>query len=549
MKKTLLITFLLVGAILCSGQTIRDSMLTYKAEYDQDGKLLSWYKPETPGAGYDRVVDLASEFLLNCPVEPSTNMPLYMIYTWFPSPDLIGRDNFEKGNIYCPDGHTPACTFANFVQSLAVKYYAYTGNREYVDLVKFCLDHLIEHGTTPDDPKWAWNGVPYASANPKSTEYWGATHWGVGGRNDGPFVIEGDKVGEMGIAYLDFYKVLPEEKYLDAAIKCADALAKNCRFFKLTKPLVTKEPFISPWPFRASAENGQVHEGYTANVIFGIRLFDELIRLKDQLDLSEEKLAEYTKTRDYVWDWLYSIKGPMRTFVWKGYFEDMPNDIYNHNRVQNIPLETARYLLEKPGSDNNMEVRIPALIYWVASVFETENNDGIKEQTACYWAMGSHTARYASLCAMWYEQSGNPWFKEQAFRFFNWATYVCDEHGHVRVGPDFPPPQYWFTDGYGDYIRHFLDGMAAIPEWAPRDENHLLKSTSVVSDIAYADKFIEYTTFDANSSEIFRLVSKPKSVSVNGNKLKADEYSWEKMDKGGVLRLSTNKGSNRVIQL
>ncbi len=130
----------------------------------------------------------------------------------------------------------------------------------------------------------------------------------------------------------------------------------------------------------------------------------------------------------------------------------------------------------------------------------------------------------------------------------NWATYVCDEDGHVKVGPDFVP-QYWFTDGYGDYIRHFLDGMAAIPEWAPADENHLLKSTSEVSEIEYSEKSISYSTFDENSTEIFRLVSKPKSVSVDGIKLRANDYSWENLAEGGVLRLSSDNGSKRIIQL
>jgi hypothetical protein len=463
---------------------------------------------------------------------------------------MVGQETFDKGLSGSQDGHTPACTYANFVQSLAVKYYAYTGKREYVDLVQRCLDHLIEHGTTPDSPKWKWNGIPYASSNPGSPEYFGATHWGVGGRNDGPYVIEPDKVGEMGIEYLNFYKIVPEEKYLDAAIKCADALAKNCRFDIAAEGahVAAKYPLRSPWPFRASAQNGQVHEQYTAHVIGAIKLFDELIRLKDQLNISEEQVANYEKTRAFVWKWMYSRSGPMKTFVWKGYFEDIHNDDYNKNRVQNIPLETARYLLEHPGIEKNPEVTIPALIYWVATVFRTDDHDAIKEQLVCWKApMGSHTARYASLCAMWYEQTGNEWFKEQAYRFFNWATYVCDDNGLVKVGPDFQ--QYWFTDGYGDYIRHFMDGVAAIPEWAPADENHLLKSTSVVSKIEYSENSISYSTFDENSSEIFRLISKPKSVSVDGKKLKASDYSWEKINKGGVLRISSDMGKERIIQL
>ena len=106
----------------------------------------------------------------------------------------------------------------------------------------------------------------------------------------------------------------------------------------------------------------------------------------------------------------------------------------------------------------------------------------------------------------------------------------------------------WLTDGYGDYVRHYLRAMASNPELAPDNSNHLLRTTSVVGDITYSDESIEYTTFDAESSELFRLVSKPRSITVDGKKLKAKDYSWEELDEGGVLRITSDKGSKRAIQ-
>ena len=49
------------------------------------------------------------------------------------------------------------------------------------------------------------------------------------GRGDGSFSLEIDKIGEMGIAYLKFYQLSGEAKYLKAAINCADALVKHVR--------------------------------------------------------------------------------------------------------------------------------------------------------------------------------------------------------------------------------------------------------------------------------------------------------------------------------
>jgi hypothetical protein len=549
MKKVVIVAMAVLGCGMAFGRTTRKTLCTHDAIYDANKGLLAWYEPNVPGAGYDKVIDLAADFIKNrCPNEPNTGLKLYLVHSWFSTPREVGEEKFKAGLSGSDDGHTPACTYANFVKSFVLGYYPYTGDESYIGIVRECLDRLIDHGTTPAE--WLWPNCPYASANPRSPEYFGATHWGVGGRNDGLNVIEPDKAGEMGIEYLNFYKVTGEGKYLKAAIGCADTLAKNLR--PGPRGDNQKEPLRSPWPFRVNAKDGRVLEEYSANVICAINLFDELIRLQPRLDLPQEKVSMYQKARKAVWSWLYSPDGPMRSFLWKGYFEDIPNDPHNKNRSQNIPLETARYLIRHPELDSSIDIHVPAIIYWTATAFEIEDMDGLREQFWCYAGMGSHTARYASICALWYERTKQEWFKEQAYRFFNWATYVCDKDGFVIVGPDFPP-QYWFTDGYGDYVRHFLEGMAAIPEWAPADEDHLLRSTSVVQKISYNQDKIEYKTFDDEGVEVLRLRSKPAVVSVGGksinetDSLDKDGWTWEKLNKGGVLRIK-HSGPGVIIE-
>ena len=180
-----------------------------------------------------------------------------------------------------------------------------------------------------------------------------------------------------------------------------------------------------------------------------------------------------------VWDWLYSVEGPIKTSIWKGYFEDIRWDPINLNRVNNSPMEFARYLMKNPDKDKNLHITIPALIWWVKNTFGEKDMHAINEQTGCYMPMGSHTARYASICAMWYELSGDKWFKEEAYRHFNHATYMTEPDGIVQVGHNWGG-EIWFSDGYTDYIRHFMEGLAAVPEWAPSGENHLLRSSSII---------------------------------------------------------------------
>ncbi|MBN2411713.1 hypothetical protein JXQ31_08470 [candidate division KSB1 bacterium] len=535
------------------GITTPDTICSHVLNLDENGTILAWYRPDTPGAGYDHVVRLASEFIKSgTPVDPGTGLPLYFISCCFQGPHIRGQEDFDSGKTWENWMHNPACVFAGLVQSLVLDYRVYSGDAAYIDVVKKMLDFQLQHGTTPAD--WPWPNVPYASSDPGEIIYRGATKWEHEGmRGDGLHGIEPDKIGELGIAYLKFYEVTEDNTYIEAAVNCADALAKHVREIPGDlKSFSGTEIRKSPWPFRINARTGVVIDDYCSNVIEPIRLFDELVRIKQRINLSEVKAAAYQKARNIAWTWLYSKSGPMKTYIWNAYFEDIPNDPERSNRVQITSMETARYLLKNPVLDPDIDVNVPALIHWVASVFGTEGMDAIREQTWCYEPMGSHTSRYASVCALYYERTGDIKYKEQAYRFFNFATYMTYDNGVVAVGPKWPGS--WFSDGYGDYIRHFMEGLAAIPEWAPADEDHFLRSSSVVQTIDYTPKRISYRTFEKSAVDVLRLTAKPDNVKVNGSVLnevkdniERQGWTWEKLNKGGVLRVRHDMGADVVI--
>ncbi|MFN0122475.1 MAG: hypothetical protein ACKV2V_18425 [Blastocatellia bacterium] len=85
----------------------------------------------------------------------------------------------------------------------------------------------------------------------------------------------------------------------------------------------------------------------------------------------------------------------------------------------------------------------------------------------------------------------------------------------------YPRDDIWLTDGYGDYVRHYLRAMAVAPGLAPDNQNHLLRTSSVIQNIQYGNDEIRYTKFDAKSVERFKLGAwTPKAV--KGGKLKWD---------------------------
>jgi hypothetical protein len=166
----------------------------------------------------------------------------------------------------------------------------------------------------------------------------------------------------------------------------------------------------------------------------------------------------------------------------------------------------------------------------------------LSEQVNDMDKMTSHTARYASVRALYYEVTGDVDSKERAFRYFNWSSYSSREDGLVKTSFE-ESYGYWFSDGYGDYMRHFQRGMASVPEWAPQSESHLLGSTSVVRSIHYGEREIVYRTFDNTAREVLRLRKMPTSIRGGSKSLprvdnlnKCDQgYTAEALSSGGFV--------------
>jgi hypothetical protein len=518
----------LVAALSTAGRG-QETLNRHRVVLDSQGKLLSWVEPQEQA--YDRVMRLAWDFLLKTVPVESNGLKTYFTHCCIDQYKLHGDEWL----------HNPAGLYGMLADSAAA-YYAYSGDRRVVELVEELLDYQLAHGTTPAD--WEWGSVPYASSDPAATEYRGGHDFLYDkkhpGRGDGYGAIEPDKAGELGIGYLRFYELTGEARYRDAALACANALARHVRPGDATH---------SPWPFRVYAERNVAREEYSANVIGPIRLFDELVRL----NLGD--VPAYRRAREMAWAWMMTY--PMKNAVWAGYFEDVGIHEKPENFNQYSAMETARYILLHPEFDPDWKTHVPELIRWVEKTFgvdvpkEPGNQWGaqtISEQIDDMHKMGSHTSRYASVNALWYEKTGDAAAKEKASRSFNWATYMCHENGGVN-DLAVEGQTIWFSDGYGDYIRHFLAGLGSIPEWAPPQENHLLRSTSVVRSVSYLPEEVNYLTFDEGSAEVLRLSFSPRRVTADGKELaqrsELNQPGWTFDPPHGVLRVR-HEGSHVI---
>jgi hypothetical protein len=465
---------------------------------DSHGKLLPWPMPENTGYSY------SSYFLSQWTIlwDQYNRQRLPYFYCCFDF-DRTTYEMFPDEKWVNSTGYLRA-----MMQGFFERLYAYTGDARTLEMLQNFVDYELEHGTTPAD--YLWSGVPYPSANPGEQNYHG---WSQHGED----FVEPHVVGEDGYAYLRLYEMTGKAKYLQAAIRCAQALAKTF------KP---GDKDHSPWPFRCHARNGSLENGrgmspYSANVVEPIMLFDELIRLR------QGDVAAYQRVRNGAWAWL--MKYPMVNNVWVGYFEDVGPNMENMNQV--IPLEFARYVLLHPEKDPQWREHARKLIEWVkttpkwpkyivhGATVTTEQGDG--KNFCCNLpnqCCDSHTSRLAAVEAFYFAKTGDAAYKEAAYRSYNWVTYFQGLPGGAHAPFT---GQWWFTDQFTDGPRRMMDAFWAVPEWAPDDESHLLGSLSPVTKISYSAGSVTYSTFDAVSTDVLRLNFLPDSVMADGRQLSA----------------------------
>ncbi len=472
----------IVTSLFFSVPSVRAEKIQYHdVKVDSTGRIVPWYGTG-PSQAYDHVIRQVFQFwvsMRNCP----NGVPLYLQHqVWKPDQDDprgIGGDQIPM-----------ALSSWNLL-------YGYLGEEAVKKNMILMADYGLGHGTTPSSALWP--NIPY----PYNTEL----HSGIydGDMRAGKGYIQPDKAASFAAELIVLYKMTGEAKYLEAAIAIANTLAEKVQ---------PGDGDHSPWPYRVNATTGEVHReqakgvthvaSYTTNYTGALRMFTDLIALE------KGRTQDYARGRRLLTEWLRTW--PLRTNKWGPFFEDVPTAVWSDTEHNADTM--AMYILEHPEWDANGKAMAKGILDWSLAKFANQEYSkwgvtAINEQT-CYLVPGnSHTSRHASVELLYVEKSGDTSLKEDAIRRLNWATYTVDTDGKNRYIRD----DNWLTDGYGDYVRHYLRAMASAPELAPEDQNHLLRTSSVVRSIAYGPDRIAYTKFDAGSAERFKMGSwRPRTV-------------------------------------
>jgi len=514
-----------------------EMLIYHPIQTDKSGNIIPWFNAD-PAIAYDHDLQIVWDFWINMRRDPN-GLPYYMDHqVWnktMDDPRGIGGDQFMMA------------------MSSWRLYYAYTGNENVKNNIYFLAEYYLSHGMSPANCKWP--DIPF----PYNTFIYSGVY--DGDMRNGKDVAQADKAGSFGLELVHAYKIKNDPLFLEAAVKIANTLAVHTK---------TGNYDDSPLPFKVNVFTGKtaylkLHDRdgksidtacYTSNLTPTLQLFFDLI------ELNKGHTAAYKTAADKILAWLK--KYPIKNNKWGPFFEDV--DWWSETQIN--AMTCARYMMEHPQYFPEWKTQVKSIINWVHANF---NNDKWKKygvivtnEQSVYPVPGeSHCSRQAADELLYGSLTGDTSYYDNAIHELNWATYTVDVDGKNC----FPFDEPWLTDGYGDYVRHYLRAMATYPDLAPV-EDHILSSTSVIQQADYKGHFhkyysvdfteidsnkmrLYYRTFDNTGTEELKLKTRPTAVLLNDKPLKettdGEGYTWAALEKGGGVLWVRRKSGNKVV--
>ena len=509
------------------------------------GNIIPWYNAN-PGIAYSHIIQQVFNFW-DTMRRDYNGLPYYMNHqVWnanFNDPRGIGGDQFAMA-----------------LSSWRLLY-AYTGNERIKVNMEFIADYYLSHSLS--SPTCKWPGIPF----PYNTIVYSGIY--DGDMRNGKDVSQPDKAGSFGLELVHLYKMskgfnIPENtNYLAAAVTIANTLVSHIK---------QGDTSYSPLPFKVNVNTGETvwlrnHDftgtwidtaGYTTNWAPTMQL------LLDLIQMHQGNTQTYQAAFNTLLTWMKNV--PMKLNKWGPFFEDV--DWWSETQIN--AMTWARFVMEHREYFPNWKDDAMKIINWVHTNFNNTkwNKYGVtvtNEQSVYQMPGESHTSRQGADELLYVSLTGDSTMYDNAVRQLTWATYPVDFDGKNR----FPGDEPWLTDGYGDYVRHYLRAMDAIPTLTPPAENHILSSTAVLQEADYAGhlkKFynlefenvdsskvtLYYRSFDSSGTERIKLSKKPSGVLLDYKKL--DEtttgqgFTWQPLGSAeGLLTVRRQQGKGVIL--
>lgn len=525
----------LAGAAIA--QPTQARYFAHDAVEDGHGVIAPWYKGLNGQCDFR--VRVAAETLKRYPwaTNPKTGLP---------APDYMynGRWEIKPDGTIRPRkledwGNGDLAQRGAYAMLGWVDYYRYSGDPAAIAHISMIADVLLNHCQTSEDHPWPRflisvpnRGDPYGECNPHG-------------------MIQLDLVALFGLGLVRGYQITGNQAWLDAAGHWADILAAKR----------SHEPGLSPWNRYANPEDVFWEDRQTGGVVVLLRLFDELIRVG--YTGTDNALIE---ARDAGRAYLRDVLLPrwLENDAFGRDYWDWPHPVQSETLSEMVP----RYMMAFPEVFPNWRTdarNIMSLFLQRACVAPESNGDVYSGAWAypegaqcCGRSLSYPPMQVGAAFAEYGARAGSEWARELARRQFILATYDCHETGVVEDGIDGGNvvAGSWLQIAHPLPLAYVLDGMAWLPDvLGPNRENHIMRSTSVVSKVTYGDGLIEYTAFDApdRTEDVLRLAFRPTRIAADGkalnedSSLKGNGYAVETLSNGDCIVTIRHDGCRTVL--
>ena len=514
----------------------------HDAVEDSYGVIAPWYQGQN--GQLDLRVRIAAEFLKRYPWVDTSESVMAGPHWVFNARVDLGED----GTIHV----LPASDNMNgnlgqrfkYITEAMPMYYAYTGDPVIFSYLKIASDFILKYYMTSPDAPWPsfpisvpLKGKPYGPPNP-------------GG------YIQLDLSAGVGRGFIRAYQMTGDTRYLDAAKHIGDVFASKCNL----------QPGARPWNRYAeggeavwcSRPTGNILTGGVANILL---FLEELMRLgytgndhaivkardAGQVYLRDTLLPAWTANDTWgrhYWDWEQPVQGILPT-EWVGEYLMNHKDVFPNwkNDVRNILSLYFNHTAVSPKS--NGEVYSGA---WA-----------LPESAGCCGPSLDVCPIYVA-CALgrYGVEAQSEWARDITRRITILGFYDFHEGGMVEdniYGGQITAREWSELIGFGPILLG-LDIMGWLPEtMAPPRENHLVRSSAMVTNIAYDKGRIAYTTFDApaNTVDVLRLAFLPRSVTADGKRLRSHStldvngFTVRKLNDGDAIVSIRHDGARSIV--
>jgi len=429
----LFLLMLVTGPLInsCKKQPLLKKIGFHEAVYDKDGLLLPW-------TNWEDAMKREMNWYYKAPIG-KPGFPVYFYTTFLDSAYKAYKTDFIP------------CTQLGMGIISYLKYWEFSGRKD-----SLSLNYATQMGVVLADLSTTDNAGFYANF-PRSTgdnSEMPLTKSSQGDAKYGAQVIEPDKGGIAGYAYLQLFKSTRRALWGEKAQDIARVLAENMR---------TGDKSHAPWPFRVDAMTGQHWGERNGNMVYILRLWDGLTELGS---------TEFVAPRAKLWQWIkeYQMNAPGSRggSLWIQFFEDMTEE---DNRTSWAPLEMARYLIEKKEKlDPEWKSMAKDCIDFAMKNFSIKKPGGVTlmgEQDADRRPWGGACSKLGGVAALFYAAGGGERYREIALRNLNWVTYFIDADGGPAAMCDTKEWRKgsWQEDCHTDVVHNFMDALQAVPEF------------------------------------------------------------------------------------